>query len=889
MKDTGGTSFGDADTVAQPGPMPPRALEEKIGDFVVTEKIGQGGMGSVFKASDPSSGCEVAVKLVNTLTDETALRRFQREARLLRLVKSDYVAGFIDSGLHGEQPFLVMDFVAGDSLSDRLDKGPLDEEEALRIAGDMARGLAEVHAAGIVHRDIKPSNVILHKWGSQEGRAILCDFGIARREGSETDAVTREGGFVGTPAYVAPEILTGMAVDGRADVYSLGTVVYAMLAGAPPLLRGTFIATVAARLQEEVPKLRTVRADVSDGVAELVDICLARAREERPHDARDFLERIEELRRGAQVHLSQHPVLPGEIKQPAARTYEVELLLKASPEELWPLISDTNRVNKLIGLDRVEEVQQTDDPLVVIGRSRPWWGAMEWEEHPYEWVAPKRLGVVRVFSKGPLKWYRSTVELTPKENGTLLRQKIELVPKGRLGAMVVGFEMRKHTRLLKKMYRDLDGHSRGRSEIKGNPFQYNGLGSVEIARLGGGAQRLLSLGCEPAVVTRLVEFLQHANAQDVARIRPKAWARSHGFHEDKVLETFLRATEIGLLVHRWHLICSRCRVPASMAEVLAEVASKEHCDSCRLGYHVDFARSVELIFQAHEQIRQPDSEVYCIGGPGNKPHVVAQVFVDAGQRFQMDTSLSPGSYQFVAEGLDEPLRFRVADDGVAVRMEVVLGRGSRLLQDRLLAPDSQQLVVTNETETALLARIEIDEEDEDVFSAAEAACVPLFRSLFAEDVLSAESLVRTSSATVLLVDDSGSSNFAALRGVVEPILDSLDGAIVKIWGKGIMATFRSPVLAVDAATQLVGKKPSCRIAVDLGAAMVTTVNRRLDYFGEVVESAEVIHDGLKSGDVGIGEKLAGSEGVKDFLANNDLSVRAGLLVGYRDGASVESS
>ena len=124
---------------------------------------------------------------------------------------------------------------------------------------------------------------------------------------------------------------------------------------------------------------------------------------------------------------------------------------------------------------------------------------------------------------------------------------------------------------------------------------------------------------------------------------------------------------------------------------------------------------------------------------------------------------------------------------------------------------------------------------------------------------------------------------------MEPILDSLDGAIVKIWGKGIMATFRSPVLAVDAATQLVAKNPSCRIAVDLGAAMVTTVNRRLDYFGEVVESAATIHYGLKSGDVGIGERLAGSEGVQDFLTNNDLSVRAGLLAGLRNGVSVETS
>src|SRR5205823_341615 len=216
-------------------------LPPQLGRYRLLEKLGQGGMGTVYKAEDLTDGSIVALKMLRPdwAANPEHLRRFHKEARLLAEVNNPHVTNLLgvneDDGIH----YLAMEFVAGENLEQWMrGHGRMDERLALTLVADVARGLATAHAAGIVHRDIKPQNILLASAGcpsplapGEKGerhsplacQVKLTDFGLARHViESESLNVTRAGTLLGTPLYMAPEQCGGEAVDARADVYALG-------------------------------------------------------------------------------------------------------------------------------------------------------------------------------------------------------------------------------------------------------------------------------------------------------------------------------------------------------------------------------------------------------------------------------------------------------------------------------------------------------------------------------------------------------------------------------------------------------------------------------------------------------------------------------------------
>lgn len=202
---------------------------KKIGQFHILNVIGQGSSGVVFQASDGFSGSLVAIKLLRPeySDDQVLLARFYQEAHILAAVSHPNVVRILDTGSWEGRPFFVMEYLSGQSLESRLQKGPMSETEAARIICSLLEGLAAVHSVGVVHRDFKPSNVFL----TSDGRAVLTDFSISLAV--ERARMTKIG-FVGSPAYMAPEQFGGIDVTARSDIYAVGTVLYEMLSGAPP-------------------------------------------------------------------------------------------------------------------------------------------------------------------------------------------------------------------------------------------------------------------------------------------------------------------------------------------------------------------------------------------------------------------------------------------------------------------------------------------------------------------------------------------------------------------------------------------------------------------------------------------------------------------------------
>ncbi len=250
------------------------------GRYVVEERIGAGGMGVVLRARDERLARSVAIKILSSdaVGDETSRARLFREARAAAALDDPSIVHVYDVGATDDGgAFLVMELVRGRSLRDLLGAGGIAPAEAVRILGDVARALGSAHRAGFVHRDVKPDNVMIR----DDGRVAILDFGLAKVTGPAAAGaapLTTERGFVGTPAYMAPEQAEGGEVDGRADQFALGVMTYELLTGRLPWRGGSGLAIIAEVLQRDPPP----PSRVVPSLGPALDAAVARALAKRP-------------------------------------------------------------------------------------------------------------------------------------------------------------------------------------------------------------------------------------------------------------------------------------------------------------------------------------------------------------------------------------------------------------------------------------------------------------------------------------------------------------------------------------------------------------------------------------------------------------------------------
>jgi hypothetical protein len=267
--------------------------------YEVLEEIGRGGMGVVLKAFDPSLHRVVAIKVLapQLATSGVARKRFLREAKAAAAVTHDHIVTIHAVDEANGLPYLVMHYIAGQSLQQRIDKeGPLELTEVLRIGMQTASGLAAAHGQGIVHRDIKPANILLED-GVQ--RVKITDFGLAR---AMDDASLTQSGFVaGSPLYMAPEQARGEALDHRADLFSLGSVLYTMCTGRPPFRAANTLA-VLRRVSEDVPRpIRETNPEIPDWLVAVIEKLMAKEPADRYQSAGEVVEAL-----GKQLAQMQH-------------------------------------------------------------------------------------------------------------------------------------------------------------------------------------------------------------------------------------------------------------------------------------------------------------------------------------------------------------------------------------------------------------------------------------------------------------------------------------------------------------------------------------------------------------------------------------------------------
>src|ERR1700687_5246560 len=277
---------------------PPPATERRIGKYIVKGELGRGGMGAVYLAEQPGLGREVAIKelILSAVADPTALKRFMQEAQVMARTSHPNLVQVHDLEQIGDANYIVLEFVRGKSLRDRISQGTLPLPQTFAVMHGVLQALDYAHKRAIVHRDMKPENVLM----SEEGEVKVADFGIARLtdDSGAGSTATKTGTTVGTPQYMSPEQVASSKVDGRSDLYSAGIMFYELVVGQPPFTAseadGPF--TLMAKHVQAPPKPPSVhRPGLDMGLEGVILKSLAKRPEDRFQTGQEFDEAISRI------------------------------------------------------------------------------------------------------------------------------------------------------------------------------------------------------------------------------------------------------------------------------------------------------------------------------------------------------------------------------------------------------------------------------------------------------------------------------------------------------------------------------------------------------------------------------------------------------------------
>ncbi len=589
--------------------------------------------------------------------------------------------------------------------------------------------------------------------------------------------------------------------------------------------------------------------------------------------------------------------------------YRWEFDLESSPEQLWPLVADTNRFNRDAGLPEVEAVKGAPRKpknarrhLRLSALGIP----VEWEEQPFEWIRPSRFGVVRRYTRGPMAELRVLAQLSPRSRpqpdtlvdeppstGTKLVYEIWARPKNVIGLIAIPIQLGLlSARNFARTFRDYDElakHGRTIANI-----------SEDVEFVTGGRARLLALsegmavaGTDEELVALLVDFLENADEISLARIRPYELARHWRQPQRRVLEACLCATRAGILDLQWNLICPMCRGgPAT--DSLKDIASEVHCPGCNIDFTVNFEQSVELTFRPNPAIRETESETFCIGGPQVTPHVAAQQLLGPNSTRAIDLSLETGRYRLRTMGLAGWQHLRATEGGAAV----VTLRATKdgWANEEITVDTSGQINFENATDEEQLFILERAAWSDDAATAAEVTALQVFRDLFATEALRPGEQISVGTLTVLFTDLKNSTRMYREIGdatafgrvmnhfdVLKQVIADEDGALVKTIGDAVMAVFRGPAGAVRAMLQAqlrLGSPPEgmtplfLKAGVHTGPCIVVTLNDRLDYFGSTVNLAARLEGQSTGDDVVISTAVYSDPEVRVLLGNPDQGLSA---------------
>jgi class 3 adenylate cyclase len=567
--------------------------------------------------------------------------------------------------------------------------------------------------------------------------------------------------------------------------------------------------------------------------------------------------------------------------------YRWEFDLQSSPEQLWPLVSDTNRFNRDTGVPSVEAIGESRGNIRRRLRLTTFGIPIEWEEQPFEWVRPERFAVVRRYAKGPIAELRVLATLAPIETpgGTKLTYEVWATPKNLLGQLAIPIQIgiisrRRFARAFREYDKvaqaDLASPAPAAAEVKFAPG-----GRARLRELG---ERLAIDDCRAELVALLVDHIAGADDFALARIRPYELARKWQKPRREILELCFQATRVGMLDLQWNLICPMCR-GGEAKDSLDELSRNVHCEGCNIDFDVNFEQSVELTFHPNASIRHVEVDTFCVGGPQVTPHIIAQQLLPAGSQRAVPIKLVPGRYRLRTMNLPGWQHLCAGDRGecaLTLRANVD-GWSSEEIEISHLC----NLQLENATPHEELFILERTEWSDDAATAAEVTAVQMFRDLFAREALRPGEQISVGTLTVLFTDLKDSTRLYREIGdatafgrvmnhfdVLKQTIADQDGALVKTIGDAVMAVFRRPANALHAMLEAQdrlahppdGMLPlTLKAGIHTGPCIAVTLNDRLDYFGSTVNLAARLEGQSTGGDVVISTAVYSDPEVRELL------------------------
>jgi class 3 adenylate cyclase len=568
--------------------------------------------------------------------------------------------------------------------------------------------------------------------------------------------------------------------------------------------------------------------------------------------------------------------------------YRWEWRLRSTPEQLWPLVSDTNRFNRDTGLPTVRRA-----PDVAQRNARQRLGfarfgvRLEWDEEPFEWVRPYRFGVRRRYRAGPVASMRVRAALRREpDGGTHLRYETWVRPRTLLGMAGVPVAMALVTRrTFGATFRRYDAMPKVADAAR--------AASADVRLAPGGEARLAALQRQlmertdaPDLVAWLVAAMRTVDDFAMARLRPYALADAWGVPRRNVLELCLRATRLGLLDLQWDVLCPLCRGVKARSTLLAEATRQVHCDVCNIDFAANFDRSVEVTFRPNPSIRAVEETSYCVGGPQVTPHIVAQLLLAAGDRRNLTLPLEPGRYRLRTLGLPGGAFLAATSDGADEATIAATEDGWP--RDERAVSLSPTLHLANATDAEHLFILERMQWTDQATTAAEVTTLQLFRDLFASELLRPGEQISVGSLTILFTDLRDSTAFYRSIGdapafaqvldhfaVLRAAIDAEGGAIIKTIGDAVMAAFRQPCAALRAmlraqaqlAAPANGAMPlHLKVGMHFGPCIAVTMNDRLDYFGSTVNMASRLERFSAGTDIIISDVIRNDPAIAAFLS-----------------------
>ncbi|MBI5369223.1 MAG: adenylate/guanylate cyclase domain-containing protein [Planctomycetes bacterium] len=570
--------------------------------------------------------------------------------------------------------------------------------------------------------------------------------------------------------------------------------------------------------------------------------------------------------------------------------YERSAEFAGAPARWWPLLANTDSLNREAGLPEVtyEFQPRADGTVETQAQAKKLGMTVRWREHPFEWIEPQGWSVQRDFANGPFREFRGGARIEPAGAGVRITVFCDLTPRGVFGRLTAGAFAAKELTGLLEICRAWEGYLAGRSE---SPYpRRTGTALVDEAALAEALAVLKRAPVPAAICDRLARHLREAPEEFVVRMRPFELADAWRLDRRDVLRTMLYATRAGLLELAYALICTACRGAKDGIGTMGEIGREGHCQTCNVGFKADFDRSVEVRFNVHPGVRREKPRLYCVGGPRNTPHILMQQRLAPGERRTLDFLLPAGPYHARIVQRAEAHVLAAPEGGP---QEAVWTRRGDAFDPVLpvLGAGRVRVTLVNAAAEEALFRLERQDWSDNGVSAAQISTLPEFRDLFSSEALAPGMDLAIRNLTFFFTDLKGStalyeevgdaSAYALVRehfAFMRQRIERNRGAVVKTMGDAVMAVFSSPADALrsaceiqaDVAAERTAGNGAARFLVKIGGnqgpCIAVTTAGVLDYFGTTVNVAARAEGQSMGNDIVVPAALAERRDVAAVLA-----------------------